>query len=241
MSDNLINHWEHGKPTHSKRYFFNHPNFWLPDDGDSEELFDQNHPPGWGKNDIRYTINSWGFRSPEFDLTGQTKCVMTFGCSFTLGVGVDDNQNWPMQMRKFLPDYTIYNLGISGCGADTVARYAINWIPILKPEIVMILWPDVYRFETYDRDPPYTNGPWEKGNVAFNEFYKDENAYNNSMKNKVTLDLLQKIHGFKYLSKDFYKINEMFQGDNAARDMHHPGPNWYGNLADYFNKELQKL
>ena len=237
----IINHWEYGKPINSKRYFYTDSEFWNPLDGDSEELFDQRQPPGWDKKDIRYTINSWGFRSPEFDLTGQSKNIMTFGCSFTLGVGVDDNHTWPMQMRKFFSDYVIYNLGISGCGSDTVTRLAINWIPILKPDIVIVLWPNMYRFETYDNDPPRMHGVWSPENLMLNEFYKDENAYNNLMKNKIIFELIQKVHGFKYVSEDFEVINNIFQQDKAARDMSHPGPLWYGNLADYFYKESQKL
>ena len=237
----LINHWEYGKPINSKRYFYTKSEFWNPLDGDSEELFDQRQPPGWGKKDIRYLINSWGFRSPEFDLTGQTKNIMTFGCSYTFGVGVDENHTWPNQMRKFFPDYRVYNLGISGCGADTVTRLAINWIPVLKPDIVLILWPNRYRFETYDNDPPYMAGPWSSNDIAFNEYFKDENSYNNSMKNRLMIDLLQKVHGFRYVAKDFDDINKKFKQDKSARDMAHPGPLWYGNLTDYFYKETQKL
>ena len=59
---------------------------------DSQENYLNNilvHPQvmeHWKAFDITYSINSYGFRSPNFEL--DTDCIVSLGCSHTFGVGL---------------------------------------------------------------------------------------------------------------------------------------------------------
>ena len=128
-------------------------------------------------------------------------------------------------------NHTVWNAGLGGAGADTVARLAINMIPIIKPDIVAILWPSLFRFETYENGAVF-NGVWtmEEDNLQ----YEDNTAYNNQTKNKVILELLQKVYGFKLLSIDWDDtVNKVYDTVTwtKGRDGAHFGVEWHQQMA----------
>lgn len=188
--------------------------------------------PQWHADSFNYKYNSHGFRSCEFDLTDTRSKILTFGCSHTVGVGIPQNETWPEQFRRlYFPDHVVWNAGLGGAGADTVARLAVNMIPIIKPVLVIILWPSLFRFETYENNPVF-NGAWtmEKDNLQ----YEDNTAYNNQTKNKTILQLLQAVHGFEILSIDFDDTLQKVYDKvlwSKGRDGAHFGVEWHQQIA----------
>jgi len=210
-------------------------NFSLSD-LDSEERFNTLPPSNWTKDSFTYKYNSYGFRSCEFDLKETNPILLTFGCSHTVGVGVPQYNNWPETFcSTYFPNHVIYNAGLGGASADTVARLAVNMIPIIKPSIVAVLWPSLFRFETYENGAVF-NGAWtmEQDNLQ----YEDNTAYNNQTKNKIILELLQKEYQFKLLSIDWDDTVNNVYTDVAwtkARDGAHYGIDWHQQMAYDFN------
>lgn len=195
----------------------------------------QGHP-SWQANSFTYKYNSCGFRSREFNLDEMNPVILTLGCSHTVGVGVPQHDNWAEQFgRTYFSEYSVWNASLGGAGADTIARLAVNMIPIIKPSIVAILWPSLYRFETYENNPVF-NGVWtmEEDNLQ----YESNTAYNNQMKNKTILDLLQKVYGFKLLSIDWDDTVEKVYDTvtwTKGRDGAHFGTDWHQQIAFDFN------
>lgn len=204
-------------------------------DLDSEELFNKNKPTGWTADSFSYKYNSHGFRSREFDVNHSKPVILGFGCSFTNGVGIPFEDTWLEQLGNKFTEYTPYNAGLGGASADTIARLACGMIPIIKPTIVAILWPSMYRFETYEKNAVF-NGPWL--NEPMNLQFEDSTAYNNQMKNKLIIELLQKIHGFELLSIDTDLIFDVY-GHNwpKARDGAHFAREWHTQVANDFYLE----
>lgn len=189
----------------------------------------------WTTDSFTYKYNSNGFRSREFNIDETKSKILTLGCSHTVGVGIPQQNNWPEQFgSKYFPDHVVWNAGLGGAGADTIARLAVNMIPIVKPAIVTILWPSLYRFETYENNPVF-NGAWtmEKDNLQ----YEDNTAYNNQSKNKLILELLQKVYGFKLLNIDWdttvEKVYNMISW-TKGRDGAHFGIEWHQQIAHDF-------
>ena len=147
-------------------------------------------------------------------------------------MGISQNNSWAEQFGiKYFPDYIVWNAGLGGASADTVARLAVNMIPIVKPDIVAILWPSLFRFETYENGAVF-NGAWtmERDNLQ----YEDNTAYNNQTKNKTILDLLQKVYGFKLLSIDWDDtVGKIYDKVTwtKARDGAHFGIEWHQQIA----------
>jgi hypothetical protein len=50
---------------------------------------------------IEYKYNSWGYRTKEFDDVNEDY-ILTFGCSFTEGIGLDYNDMWSTKLSKKL-------------------------------------------------------------------------------------------------------------------------------------------
>lgn len=235
---NLINYWELGKTLDLGTYPKNQELTFSLSDLDNEERFKniqgtryQGHPQ-WTASSFTYKYNSFGFRSCEFNLDEANPIIFTLGCSHTVGVGVPQHENWPEQFRKsYFPNYTIWNAGLGGASADTVARLAVNMIPIVKPAVVAVLWPSLFRFETYENGA-VMNGAWtmEKDNLQ----YEDNTSYNNQTKNKTILDLMQQVYKFRLLSIDWDDTTQLVYDKIAwskARDGAHFGIEWHQQIA----------
>ena len=237
-----MNYWELGATLDLGTYPHNQEMQFSPSDLDSLERFNniqgtrhQGHPT-WRADSFTYKYNSHGFRSCEFDPTESNPIILTLGCSHTVGVGVPQHDNWPEQFaRTYFPTHVVYNAGLGGAGADTVARLAVNLIPIIKPAIVAVMWPSLYRFETYENGAVF-NGAWTI--EADNLQYEDNTAYNNQTKNKTIVQLLQEVYQFKLISIDWDDtVNKVYDTVTwtKARDGAHFGIDWHSQLAYDFN------
>ena len=228
----MKNYWELAATLNLGTYPYNQELQFSLTDLDNEDNFNKLPPSNWSKNSFTYKYNSHGFRSREFDLTNTQPKILTLGCSHTVGVGVPQYENWAEQFgRRYFTNHIVWNAGIGGAGADTVARLAINMIPIIKPDIVAILWPSLFRFETYENGAVF-NGAWtmEEDNLQ----YEDNTAYNNQTKNKVILELLQKVYGFKLLSINWDDtVNKVYDTVTwtKGRDGAHFGVEWHQQMA----------
>lgn len=236
MSD-FINYWNLGNTLDLGKYPKNQEMQFSLSDLDSEDRFNKNASEfvqGYSANSFTYKYNSCGFRSQEFNLADTSPVILTLGCSHTVGVGIPQTASWPEQLGDtYFPNHIVYNAGLGGASADTVARLAINMIPIIKPDIVAIMWPSLHRFETYE-DGPVSNGAW---NIKQDQLLLEDNtAYNNQTKNKAILELLQKIYNFKLLAVNYDTTVDIYTVTwTKARDSSHFGPDWHGQMAFDFN------
>ncbi len=246
---NLINYWQLGGRLEVGTYPPGQQMWFSLTDADTKENYDKNPSPNWAKYSLSYKYNNQGFRSREFLIQTDNPVLLTLGCSHTVGVGIPVEDNWPEQLGlKYFDNHVVYNAGLGGASADTVARLAINLIPILKPDIVAILWPNMYRFETYHHDNNNNktgtrfNGPWSDDDHLRIQF-EDNNSYNNQMKNKMVVELLQKIYNFKLLSIDVDQaITDHDPGAYLkARDGTHLCGWWHRDVMEDFYKQYQIL
>lgn len=228
----MKNYWQLGATLDLGTYPRNQELQFSLTDLDNEDNFNKLPPNNWFKNSFTYKYNSYGFRSQEFNLNETKLKILTLGCSHTVGVGVPQYKNWAEHFGcTYFPNHAVWNAGLGGASADTVARIAVNMIPIVKPDIVAILWPSLYRFETYENNPVF-NGAWTM--EADNLQYEDNTAYNNQTKNKTILELLQQIYGFKLLSINWDDTVEKVYNTVAwtkARDGAHFGIEWHQQIA----------
>jgi hypothetical protein len=70
--------------------------------------------------DVTYTIGANGLRvsSPDGDAAPQQRCIPFFGCSFTFGQGLEDDQTLPFQVDlRSDGRHRTFNFGVMGYGA----------------------------------------------------------------------------------------------------------------------------
>lgn len=241
----LKSHWDFANTLDLGTYPRNQEMWFSLTDLDSEHRYDSDPPDNWEKYSFSYRYNSHGFRSREFDLSKKKPVILTFGCSHTVGVGVPFDTTWGEIFGRRFPDHVVYNAGVGGAGPDTIARLASQMIPIICPDIVAILWPSMYRFETYtngdDKNGTQFMGPWSDPDDIRLQF-EDNNSYNNLTKNKMIVIFLEKMHKFTYLSLTLDNIEQKFPTTKwtKARDKGHFGPDWHTQVNEEFYLEYLK-
>jgi hypothetical protein len=97
-----------------------------------------------------YTYNELGFRGDSIKKEGFK--VMSLGCSFTEGVAVNDYETWPHQFCKLIPNGVNFNFGTGGRSGDFVVRCLMSYYDLIKPDLVLIMYPHSFRREFYTKD-----------------------------------------------------------------------------------------
>jgi len=235
---------------------------WLSTD--SESAFDKNKPNGWSKDSITYNLNKHGYRSDEF-IDDERFTIVNYGCSSTLGVGVKHEDVWTHKLSTKIQsrngvDVKTYNLGVGGASMDMICRTIYQTLPILKPDLIFVLFTNPYRFEFQDDDgfvaqiiAPDKDTEKLYETVA-NQYSCENNFYKNfyimeamfARYNKPWLfsstieqsDILSTHDNFAGYFDDHYKTNDY------ARDLRHAGIKTHDNMAEnFFNtyKQFDKM
>jgi len=211
---------------------------------DSEALYKKNlrHQKsilekfGWLDRDICYRFNSHGFRSEEFDDSGNS--MISLGCSHTFGIGLPNELIWNSVVSTAL-GLKNYNLGIGGSSNDTAFRLANHYIPLLRPQVVIFLSTERSRFELNTADNTIEDlGVWNTFQDA-KQFWQhwitnDLNSNMNYEKNQLAIKAICQQHGVKYLHIEALSVSLL----DYARDLQHYGPKTHKGIANKILKSL---
>jgi hypothetical protein len=123
---------------------------------DNENLYKINceqRPPYWiwENRPIEYVWNKEGYRAPEWSTVEWPTTHVIMGCSFVLGVGVNEDETLGYQLSQQLKE-PVVNLGYGGGSAqvvmyNTMRMQELGW----KPQTVTIVIPELSRL-TYFND-----------------------------------------------------------------------------------------
>lgn len=200
-----------------------------------------------------YTYNELGFRGDSIKKDGFK--IMSLGCSHTEGVGVNDDETWPAQFTKLVPNGVNFNFGTGGRSGDFVVRCLLSYYDLIKPDLVLILYPPINRKEIYTADggvePYMATSAWgymeetEEGRLIQKNLLEIQNTnqdFVNWYKNHqlIKLFLESKKCNFIWngsLTQSPYKDEFRYDGDffvniiDKAVDGRHCGPKHYKNYA----------
>jgi hypothetical protein len=100
--------------------------------------------PSQGKNLLAsrvFTVvhNREGFRDPDFTVISQNG-IMFLGDSFVWGYDVDAPERFTDKLRQRHPEWTIYNLGVSGYGTDQEFLLLQKHFDSYKPRVVFLVF-----------------------------------------------------------------------------------------------------
>lgn len=213
---------------------------------DYEELYQKNKNEKGSEwyyfdNEIEYKFNSWGYRTKEFDDVDKDY-LLTFGCSYTEGIGLHYDDMWSTKLSKTL-NLDLFNLGAGGTSPDFQMYNTIlffNYVTKLKklPKLVVYQWPEIHRtvyaFKTNGLDEIefhpfsgaliedwYSQNSLEYGNWYFHSYLENRGELiKNTNFCPMTVDALWKSAGVEVLhwtySGDFkMKNKESFISNNV--------------------------
>lgn len=198
----------------------------------------------WDKRKITYHLNSEGFRSDGFNLDSG---IMFLGCSFTFGIGIEDEHLWTKRIANHY-QMTHWNLGQPGSGSDTCFRLGYHWIPILKPQIVVMMAPSTDRMEMIipeSSERVHYVGPWfpelNPRDTYYDYAMTQENGKLARTKNIKALRLICAQNNVKFVVKafdDVLDIPEYRKRQDLGRDLEHPGIWGHDQIYQAFIKAI---
>jgi len=118
---------------------------------------------------VRYTTNSFGFRSEEVDPSKEHVLVM--GDSVVWGPEVQNSETVSANLAQYFPEYQVLNLGVSGYGVDQYYLKLKQYISKLNPKLVVVNiftgndWDDSIHDSRYGRSKPFF---MVDGQISFN-------------------------------------------------------------------------
>ncbi len=229
---------------------------WMPTD--TKERFEDliNRSPhreyfqskGWDQpGAITYKINQYGFRCREFELG--SKSLVALGCSYTQGIGLPVETLWPELVGKAL-SLDVYNLAWGGTSADTCFMLARYWLPVLRPQLVVMAAPPVDRIDVVrGSGPPLvqtimgntTEGEFGNDPYLKHWFANDRNAELNNIKNKLAVQALCNNLGIACLTYDAHEYFARSREEvEYARDHMHAGPRGHKMFAERILDDWRK-
>ena len=211
-----------------------------------------------------YTYNELGFRGDSIKKEGFK--VMSFGCSNTEGVAVNDNETWPAQFTSLIPNGVNFNFGTGGRSNDFICRCLMSYYDLIKPDLVLIMYISPLRREIYTKDggvePFMPTASWgylketddgiktqEYLTYLQNDNEDTINWYKNHLLIKYFLESKKCnwIWNGRELKSLEYDVPNRFDGDygkylDLGVDNTHPGPNhnktYAYNLYDFIFKNF---
>lgn len=146
---------------------------------DPEELFLENlktQPEDWYYRtaEVKYTLNTEGYRAPEFDTVDWENSVVMFGCSQCFGIGVDDADTVSSQLSELIGKPVI-NLGVSGASMMFAFHNSIILKNICaKPLAVVQMWSHHDRTAYYNSFGVTNCGVWNYETVPYSRAWMDD-------------------------------------------------------------------
>lgn len=229
-------------PDHFGKRYARQTLYWLPSDTEEtyhkncqqQEYVDYIKQQGWDKFDsIIYRINSLGFRGDEFNF--EQPCLVTLGCSFSVGIGLPEQDVWPWLLGREL-NLPVVNLAWGGYSADSCFRLAEYFLPKLNAQLCVMVAPPPDRLELLGiSNKPHNFEvflPQSMSNLYnHNDVYlkhwmiEDENKRLNNLKNKLAVEMLCYTHRVKCLTYDVFDFfSKPKEEIGYARDYLHAGP-----------------
>jgi len=88
--------------------------------------------------------------------------IAVFGCSFTYGWGVEEEESWPYLLGKLFGDKVqLWNFGIPGTSMEMIAKLALKVQEDLNPDLIIVWWPETLRRVWIKEDGSPLQWTWE--------------------------------------------------------------------------------
>lgn len=137
---------------------------------DTYDLYKKNlkkQPEDWyyRHNKIKYTLNSYGYRTKEFEDIDWKNSIVMFGCSHIFGTGNDDEHTVPYFLEEMM-GVPVINLGV---GAASIQFCLHNSLMLYKkygvPKAVIYSWTGITRHLLYQKESVLMNTKFEDINA----------------------------------------------------------------------------
>jgi len=106
---------------------------WFPKPNSSGRFF--------GSREFSFQHNRDGFRDVEHGPKVKPRIAFV-GDSYVWGYDADAHERFTDKLQERVPDWEVVNLGISGYGTDQELLLAQKWLPVYRPDVVVLVFSD---------------------------------------------------------------------------------------------------
>ena len=218
------------------------PNWYA---NDSEEHFYDHvnqQPVNWYYRHVpvMYSINSNGYRCPEWKDVCWRESIVVIGCSVVMGVGVDDIDTLSVRLEEQL-DTPVINLGIGGSSNQLMLYNSLCLIENnIKPKAVVAVFSDPSRVSIFNEHRAQPVGSWVHDRTLYRpkeeqDFYNfwagtSNNADIHGTMSATAVELAWKSQGVPFLGLQVYGewcpdmgYQRLTDPVDLARDLQHAG------------------
>ena len=181
-------------------------------------------------NQVTYTLNSMGYRAPEFDMIDWNNSIVLIGCSNVFGVGLSNSHTIAYQLEQ-LTGFPVINMGAS----STSIQFAFHNNIMLHtgypvPKAVINIWSGKDRCIYYNEDSVHNFGPWDTESGSYYDKWTEKMSHSDANAVLLTMAVRQLWKDkTNYYEASFFEntsvllnIPELNKLD-YARDLTHPG------------------
>jgi hypothetical protein len=197
---------------------------------------------------VEYTLNSLGYRGPEFDVHDWKNSIVVIGCSCVFGVGVSDDETITHHLSK-ITGKNVINLGVGGSSN----QFMLDTSLIMKrkygnPYSLIVLWTGMDRLPYYGDNNLHHVGLWDhissehsvkKYKNIFENFYEEKGHefitfFNISEAMRAIWEDKTKYFEASFFesSSHYGQLLDYFPFANTARDLLHPGSEDHKKTAE---------
>jgi hypothetical protein len=205
---------------------------------------------GWFDTEVYYDLNSHGYRDDEF--VSSPASIIAMGECFTYGTGIPREMTWPYLLGEELNE-KVWNLGLCMTGLDTCFRTLYNWLPVIKPKMVLLLENSSLGREVWSVDESgkeewndaigfWSSVEWQKELVN-----SSTERFISRQKNLLAVSQLCSINNVELKIISASERNAVGLADYAknkhkkyalSRDLIHPGLPFHEAMVELWKKEL---
>ena len=134
-------------------------------------------------NNIKYKMNEHGYRSSS-PINYSEYNVLTLGCSWTMGIGVENEFIWPTLVHNKINKGALFNYGMYGVSTSFISKTLFKFVSSqFIPNLVLIMWPGFSR-----RDYLTDTGQYRKIG-GFRKAHKKDPVWKNNEEDLLFLQL----------------------------------------------------
>lgn len=199
-------------------------------------LFSQDKP---FDRTVNYSLNSYGYRCPEWRDINWANSHLLFGCSVVQGIGLEDCDTLDQELAKIIKEPVI-NLGVGGGSLPFILANTYRLIDSnIKPKSVILVYPEPSRVALFLKDNVKHVGAWEH-EQWYRTWLKDNNAEYYGYLAGRSIESAWASVGVPFISvhqPDVPGPEDLPRYVDVANDGQHPGPKTIKLWAEHIAKK----
>jgi hypothetical protein len=188
---------------------------------------------------VKYTLNSEGYRAKEFNQIDWKNSIVMFGCSHIFGTGNDNTSTIPALLENLIK-VPVINMGINGASIKTIAHNCLAlYHSYDRPKMIIFGWTSLSRKGAY----------FDNTIDSTHTFNSQDDVTDTILTNMLLVNMVKTmwakkcpIYEFSFFKNSAKLINcDYYKNVDYARDDVHYGIKSHNIISEKIYNKIKKL